>query len=117
MVKSSIFEKGDIVRVCLNPTAGRETQGEYRPCLVLSPKAFNKIGNTLIAPITQGGNYARIEGFTVPLMGTGTETQGVVLVNNVRMADLVARKAVKIESAPSFIIDEAVAILSSILES
>jgi len=116
MVKAAIFQRGDIVRVCLNPTAGREIKGEYRPCLVLSPKEFNFLGNTLIAPITQGGNYARIEGFTVALMGTGTETQGVVLVNNVRMTDLTARKAEKIEAAPSFIIDEAIAILASILE-
>ncbi len=55
----TIFDRGDIVRACLNPTAGNELQGDMRPCLVLSPKAFNKLGLTIIAPITQGGNYAR----------------------------------------------------------
>ncbi|MCU7927788.1 MAG: type II toxin-antitoxin system ChpB family toxin [Candidatus Thiodiazotropha sp. (ex Dulcina madagascariensis)] len=116
MVKRSVFQKGDIVRACLNPIAGRETQGDYRPCLVLSPKEFNRLGTTLIAPITQGGNYARVEGFTVTLMGSGTETQGVVLVSGVRMVDLAARQGVKVEEAPLYIVDEATAILASIID-
>jgi mRNA interferase ChpB len=69
----AVFERGDIVKACLNPTAGNELQG-MRLCLVLSPKAFNKLGLTLIAPITQGGNLARFKGFAVALMGNGTET-------------------------------------------
>ena len=112
----TVFDKGDIVRACLNPTEGKETQGDYRPCLVISPKAFNKLGLTLIAPITQGGNFARVEGFAVPLIGCGTETQGVVLMNAVRMVDLLARKAVKVEKAPVSIVNEAVAILVAIIE-
>jgi len=112
----AIFERGDIVRACLNPTSGNELQGDMRPCLILSPKAFNKLGLTLIAPITQGGNFARFQGFSVSLMGTGTETQGVVLVNGVRSVDLKARKAKKIESVPSDIVEEALAILSAILD-
>lgn len=112
----AVFNRGDIALVCLNPTAGKEIQGDYRPCLVLSPKAYNKLGMTLIAPITQGGNYSRIQGFTVSMMGCGTETQGVVLISGVRMVDLVARKAKKIEEVPADIIDEAIAILNAILE-
>jgi mRNA interferase ChpB len=115
MVKTAFFDAGDIVRVCLNPTSGREVQGDFRPCLVLSPAKFNRLGTTLVAPITQGGNYARFEGFTVSLMGTGTQTQGVVLINAVKSLDLTARKAVKVETAPSYIVDEGVAILTSIL--
>ena len=114
-MKATGFKKGDIVRVCLNPTVGRETQGEFRPCIVLSPIEYNRLGMVLIAPITQGGNFARIEGFTVPLMGAGTETQGVILVNGVRMMDLSARQAKKVETAPAHIVDEANAILVSIL--
>ncbi len=29
MVKRSVFERGDIIRVCLNPTSGRELQGDF----------------------------------------------------------------------------------------
>jgi mRNA interferase ChpB len=112
----AIFDRGDIVRACLNPTAGNEMQGDFRPCLVLSPKAFNKLGLTLIAPITQGGNFARFQGFSVSLMGTGTETQGVILVNGVRSVDLKVRKAKKVESLDSEIVVEALAILSAILD-
>jgi mRNA interferase ChpB len=112
----AVFERGDIVRACLNPTTGNELQGEMRPCLVLSPKAFNRLGLTLIAPITQGGNFARFQGFAVSLMGSGTETQGVILVNGVRSVDLKARKAKKIEAVTSDIVDEALAILNAILE-
>lgn len=110
------FNRGDIVKVCLNPTAGKEIQGDYRPCLVLSPIAFNRLGISLIAPITQGGDFARVKGFTVPLMGTGTETQGVLLVNGIRMADLAARKAKRVEKAPKELVDEVLAILSAIIE-
>ncbi|MTI11961.1 type II toxin-antitoxin system ChpB family toxin [Sansalvadorimonas verongulae] len=115
MVKA-VFDRGDIVKVCLNPTEGRELQGDYRPCLVLSPRKFNRLGMTLIAPITQGGEFARVKGFTLPLSGTGTETQGVVLLNAVRMVDLAARDAQKKEAAPEFIVQEAVAILNAIIE-
>lgn len=111
-----VFDKGDIVRVCLNPTEGKETQGDFRPCLVISPKAFNKLGLTLVAPITQGGNFARTEGFAVTLTGSGTETQGAVLVNAIRTMDLAAHKAVKIEKAPQIISDEVTAILMAIVE-
>jgi mRNA interferase ChpB len=116
VVRTSVFDRGDIVSVCLNPTAGKEIQGEYRPCLVLSPKTFNRLGTTLIAPITQGGNYARVAGFAVTLMGSGTETQGVVLISGIRMVDLSARKANILEKAPSTIVDEALAILVAILD-
>jgi len=115
-VKRPGFERGDIVTIQLNPIAGREIQGDFRPCLVLSPKRFNQLGLSLIAPITQGGNYARYAGFTVSLMGCGTETQGVILANGVKSLDLSARNAQKIEKAPSETVDEVIAILNAVLE-
>lgn len=115
-MKRSVFQRGDIVRVSLNPTVGREQQGEGRPCLVLSPAEFNKLGTALVAPITQGGHFARFQGFTVPLTGAGTETQGVVLASSVRTLDLRARQANLIEQAPAEIINEALARLAAILQ-
>lgn len=115
MVKRSVFNRGDIVRVNLNPTAGREQQGDFRPVLVLSPAAFNLLGVALVAPITQGGNVARFAGFAVPLSGSGTATQGVALVNMVRSMDLEARGARRIETAPQFVVDDALARLQAIL--
>ena len=111
-----IFNKGDIVRVNLNPTAGREKRGDYRPCLVITEKNFNKLGTTFITPITQGGDYTRVQGLAVTLMGSGTETQGVILVSGLRAVDLVARKTTKIETAPKIIMDEVIGILTAIIE-
>ena len=117
MVKRNGFGRGDIVRVSLNPTVGRELQGEMRPALVLSTHEFNStVGAALVAPITQGGNLARVAGFAVPLMGSGTETQGVVLVSAVRTLDLVGRGAKRIEVAPDSIVNEVLEVLSSIIE-
>ncbi|PPK42095.1 mRNA interferase ChpB [Trinickia symbiotica] len=81
MVRRVKFERGHIVRVSLNPTMGKEQQGDFRPALVLSPAACNALGVALVAPITQGGEFARYAGFAVPLSGLSTETQGVALVN------------------------------------
>jgi len=116
MVKRIKFDRGDIVRVSLNPTAGREQQGDFRPALVLSPAAFNALGVALVAPITQGGEFARFAGFAVPLSGAGKETQGVALVNMVRTLDLEARGAKLIERAPAEVIDDALARLQTILD-
>lgn len=116
MVKRLKFDRGDIVRMNLNPTTGREQQGDFRPALVLSPAAFNALGVALVAPITQGGEFARFAGFAVPLSGSGTETQGVALVNMIRTLDLEARGAKKIERAPPEVVDDALARLQTVLE-
>lgn len=116
MVRRVKFERGDIVRVNLNPAIGHEQQGDFRPALVLSPAVFNAMGVALVAPITQGGNFARFAGFAVPLSGSGTETQGVALVNMIRTLDLEARGARKIERAPVEVINDALARLQTILD-
>ena len=113
---SRVFDKGDIIRLCLNPTEGGELQGDARPCLVLSPASFNRLGLTLIAPITQGGDHARYAGFAVNLMGSGTETRGVVLANQIRSIDVGARGAKFKEKAPLIIVNEVIAKIEAILE-
>lgn len=110
------FERGDIIRVNLEPVIGHEMRGGSRPALVLTSSSFNKLGDVLVAPITQGGDYARFAGFAVSLMGTGCKTQGVALVNKMRMMDLNARKAKKIERAPREVIDDAIARLMTLFE-
>ncbi|WP_050454496.1 type II toxin-antitoxin system ChpB family toxin [Candidatus Burkholderia verschuerenii] len=116
MVRRIKFERGDVVRVNVNPAVGHEQQGEFRPALVLSSSIFNATGVALVAPITQGGNFARFAGFAVPLSGAGTETQGVALVNMVRTLDLEARGARKIEHAPVEVINDALARLQTIID-
>ncbi|MCS2152084.1 type II toxin-antitoxin system ChpB family toxin [Scandinavium goeteborgense] len=116
MVTRPGFERGDIVLVSFSPAYGREQQGVSRPAIILSTAAFNRTGTALVAPITQGGSFAREAGFSVSLSGCGTETSGVVLVNQVRMVDLEVRGARKIETAPADIVEEALARLMAIVE-
>jgi mRNA interferase ChpB len=115
-VKRAKFNRADIVRLNLNPTAGREQQGDFRPALIISPAAFNVSGLALIAPITQGGDFARYAGFAVPLSGSGTETQGVVLCNQIRTVDLEARGAKRVESVPDVVMDDVLARIQALIE-
>ena len=114
--RASSFERGDIVYVPLNPTVGKELQGDMRPALVLTAKAFNALGTALIAPITQGGDVARYAGFAVTLMASGTKTQGVVLVSAIRVVDLVERGASVIETAPDYVVQDALMRLAAMTE-
>lgn len=111
-----IFNRGDVVSVPLDPAMGYEREGT-RPALVLTSKEFNRLGDVLVAPITQGGDFSRYAGFAVSLTGSGCKTQGVALVNKIRMLDLAARKARKIERVPQVVLDDALARLTALLES
>jgi mRNA interferase ChpB len=110
-----VFDRGDVVSVPLDPAIGHEQRGS-RPALVLTTKDFNKLGDVLVAPITQGGDFSRHAGFAVSLTGTGCRTQGVALINKVRMLDLAARKARRIERAPQAVIGEALGRLIALLD-
>lgn len=110
------MERGDIYLVSLDPTSGREQQGT-RPVLVVSPIAFNRTTHTpVVLPITGGGNHARTSGFSVTLMGAGTNTTGVIRCDQPRAIDLSARHAKKLESVPESIMDEVLARLAVIFE-
>jgi mRNA interferase ChpB len=107
--------RGDIWHVNLNPTSGHEQQG-VRPVLVITSKIFNQMGLMVVCPISQGGNYARFAGFTVSLSNCGTNTQGVILCNQLRTIDYNARKAKFIEAAPTYVMNEVLARISAIFE-
>lgn len=110
------MKRGDIYRVSLDPSAGHEQQGT-RPVLVVSPAAFNRLTRTpVVLPITSGGNIARTAGFAVSLMGAGTQTTGVIRCDQPRTLDLGARHAHKLETAPTWVMDEVLAILTAIFE-
>ncbi|MEI6484412.1 MAG: type II toxin-antitoxin system ChpB family toxin [Betaproteobacteria bacterium] len=109
-----MFDRGDIVSVPLDPVLGYEQRGT-RPALVLTTKNFNRLGDVLVAPISQGGDHARYAGFAVNLTGSGCKTQGVALVNKIRMLDLTARQAKKIERAPPMVIEDALSRIEAML--
>jgi|SRR6266850_1067958 len=109
------MDRGEIYRVDLDPTKGREQAGA-RPVIIVSPLSFNRFGTPLVCPITQGGNFARNKGFVVSLSGAGTKTQGVILCHQPRVLDLETRGATFVERVPPEIIDEVLARLLTLFE-
>lgn len=115
-MRQGTAERGDIYLLDLNPTKGREQQGQ-RPVLVISPLEFNRLGGVVwVCPITQGGQGSREHGFTVSLMACGTETQGVVLCHQPRTVDFRARGATFKEKAPADVVDEVLARVRAVLD-
>ena len=112
----AVFDRGDIVTVRFDPVEGHEMRGASRAALVLSTREFNRLGDVLVIPITQGGDFFRFAGFAVSLTGTGCKTQGVALVNKLRMLDLAARKAKKVERVPQQVVDDAIGRLMTLFE-
>lgn len=109
------MDRGDIYHVGLDPIKGREQAGS-RYVLVVSPRDFNRMGTPVVCPVTQGGNFARDRGFAVSLMRAGLNTQGVVLCNQLRVLDLVARGARFLEKAPPEIVEEVLRRIAPIFE-
>ena len=111
-----LFHRGDICKLSLDPTLGHEQQG-YRPVLILTPEPYNTLtGTAVVAPITNGGNFARENGFSVSLENTGIKTTGIVRCDQIRSIDLMARQAKVIERAPKRIISESLEIVSTLFE-
>ena len=110
-----IPSRGEIWFANLNPTAGREQQGQ-RPMLVVSEKEFNRLGLCVVCHITQGGQQSRYAGFAVTLMGSGTDTQGVVMCNQPRTIDMPARDGRFVEDVGNDVLDDVLAKLQAIVE-
>ncbi len=108
------MKRGDVYMVDLEPTIGHEQRG-HRPVVIVSPDAFNEATRLpVIAPITNGGEFARRIGFAVPL--TGTETTGVVRCDQPRVLDLAARNGRRVETLPAAIMDEVLARMATLFE-
>jgi mRNA interferase ChpB len=103
--------RGDIWMVDLNPTKGREQAG-VRPVFVVSAADETL---AIVLPISQGITLARSAGFAASLMGSGLQTQGVVICNQPRTVALRERNGRKLESAPAFIVDEVLARLAPLV--
>ena len=113
MVKQSyIPARGDIIWVTLDPHRGHEQAGR-RPSLVLSPKSYNgRMKLALICPVT---SHVKGYPFEVLLGAQGKKIGGVILVDQVRIADWQTRKAVFIEKVSHKILEEVIEQLISLL--
>lgn len=110
------MRRGEIWLVGLDPASGQEQKG-YRPVLIVSPEAFNRVTRVpVVLPITSGGNFARTAGFAVPLAGAGTKTTGVIRCDQPRALDLAARGGRRLENTTADLMEEVLAKLAPIFE-
>lgn len=80
-----IFEQGDLVELCFDPTVGHEPQ-KTRPALVVSTGHFNNVVSSLavVCPITSAANGHPLH-IGLP---EGLPVQGWVCVEAMRAVDL-----------------------------
>lgn len=99
-------KKGEIWKVCLDPSFGIEKQG-YRPVLVVSETQFNQVTKLAwIVPISNGAAYARKIGMAVNLSDQPIQTTGVVCCDQIRTVDLINRQAEFLETVPESLLEE-----------
>jgi mRNA interferase MazF len=110
-IDGRVPERGDIIRLELNPRTGSEQAG-YRPAIIISTFAYNQISKiVLVCPITSRKKGWPFEVELPELM----QTYGVVLVDQIRAVDCSARSAVFVEKASNELIDEVIARLEPLL--
>jgi mRNA-degrading endonuclease toxin of MazEF toxin-antitoxin module len=81
------MQRGEIIRINLNPTQGREQSGNARPCLVISHTKYNESrqGIVVVVPITTTIKPEVKMMISIP---DGFKIQGSVIVEQVRTVDL-----------------------------
>ncbi len=105
-------DAGDIVRLRFDPQAGREQAGRRR-ALVLSSRRYNAFARLcVVCPIT---NTVRGWNFEVALEGTGCQTTGVVLSDQVKSVSWTERGSEFIEAAPRGVLAETRAKVKALL--
>jgi mRNA interferase MazF len=101
--------KGDYIAVTFDPQSGHEQKGR-RPALVVSNDLFNRhTGLAMVCPVT---NTRRDYPFHVPISGDANLT-GVVMVEQVKSIDFVARDARKISRAVPGLLEEVLSLLDA----
>jgi mRNA interferase MazF len=107
-----IPDRGDFVRIVLDPRVGREQSGE-RPALVLSGRAFNEMtGYAFVAPVA---HTRRDWPFEVPIPPGGT-VSGVILADQTKSIDHVALHVRYLAAAPPGLAEAALERVAAILE-
>lgn len=112
MVSHYIPERGDIIKLSFSPQVGREQAG-YRPALVLSPLAYNRMSHfVLVCPITNTIKGWRFE----VVLPQSMQTSGVILTDQIRALDWQQRKAKFVEKTTLEVVEEALAKASVLFE-
>lgn len=90
-------ERGDIVWITMNPSAGHERSGR-RPALVLSPGSYNsRVGLAILCPVT-----SQVKGYPFEVrIPEGLPVGGVVLADQAKSLDWRSRGAEFAGSLPA----------------
>jgi mRNA interferase MazF len=108
-------KRGEIIRINLNPTQGREKTGEARPCLVLSHTQFNETrgGIVIVSPIT---HTLKPDIKTLIPIPEGFKIRGSVIAEQVRTLDLSQRWWITTgENLPQSFVNQVIATLQIII--
>jgi mRNA interferase MazF/mRNA interferase ChpB len=98
---SYIPEQGDIIWLNFDPSSGKEVI-KRRPAYVISRKLLNQhTGLAIVAPITSTIRGVKLE----VVLDDKQQTQGAILVHQLKALDFVEREAEFIESSPQQVID------------
>ena len=97
-----IPEQGDIIWLDFNPSCGKEIM-KRRPAFVISRKAFNEHTKmAIVAPITSTIRGIKLE----VVLPAETQTDGAVLVHQLKSIDFMQRNAAFIEKTPANIVEQ-----------
>lgn len=101
---SYIPDRGDVVWLQFNPQAGHEQAG-HRLALVLSPKRYNKITHLMLCcPLTTS-----VKGYPFEVRANINNKDGVILADQIKSLDWVARKARKEARVDKSVVEEVLA--------
>jgi len=107
-----IFDQGDIIKFCFDPTLGHEQSG-FRPAVVISRRMFQvKTGQVIVCPITSRSRPYP----TRVLIGDKNVTTGSIVCDHVRTIDVIARNPVFVERLDEDNLDKVLAIVQSLTE-
>ena len=110
MVKEYIPQKGDLVILTFDPSAGHEQQGR-RPALIISNEIFNKhVGLAIACPIT---NTDRNFPFHVKV--ESNELTGFIMTEQVKSIDYKVRKVKFVEKVSDEVLEKVLGILESVV--
>lgn len=110
-INHRIPQRGDIIKLQLNPRTGSEQSG-YRPAIVISPSAYNQISKIILICLITSRKKGWVFEVDLP---SQMHIHGVILVDQIRAVDCSARTAIFVEESPSFLIDEVLAKLETLV--
>ena len=106
-----IPDRGDLVWLNFRPQTGREQAGR-RPAVVISPKAYNRPTQlALVCPIT-----SQCKGYPfVVMLPEGLAVQGVVLSDQIKSLDWIAREVERADRLDAVTLSEVIKKVSVLL--